>query len=289
MSSRAVVVAAALVVLAAPAGAQLISDTHVFYAVAHTEGAGNPPTRWVSDVTVHNPHAAPLTVGFQLFVWGESSSYDPSYPVRITLAPRQTRTLGDVVAGLFGRTDDLAASLLVSCDEEIFAGNPENAVVIGTARTYNVGSPDGTFGQTVPSTDELRNCGADPSFVTGARHDARFRSNLGIANAAFDANTIHYRVLGPAGEILAQGSDRYEAFDARQRSLGALGVPLTDGPLTVEVWLDPADVSPTGCDGPYQDCFAAWVSKVDGNPDGTGDAEFIVAVPPYDPPVCEDE
>jgi hypothetical protein len=60
----------------------------------------------------------------------------------------------------------------------------------------------------------------------------------------------------------------------------------TDSELVVGVQFliaDQADVLPDPCATQFPNMFIAYVSKVDGNPQGTGDAEFIYAAPtePY--------
>jgi hypothetical protein len=66
--------------------------------------------------------------------------------------------------------------------------------------------------------------------------------------------------------------------------LQKLGVPKLDDALTVEIRMHPDDVDADPCALNFPSMFMAYVSKVDGNPDGTGDAEFIYAAPndPYD-------
>jgi len=51
--------------VAAPGAAQVVDETQIFPVVAHTEGAGDPPTSWRSDLTVHNVMDSELTVGVQ--------------------------------------------------------------------------------------------------------------------------------------------------------------------------------------------------------------------------------
>jgi len=46
-------------------------------------------------------------------------------------------------------------------------------------------------------------------------------------------------------------------------------------------------VFPDPCATQFPNMFIAYVSKVDGNPDGTGDAEFIYAAP-TDPYRCRE-
>ncbi len=270
----------ALALVSLPSDAQVISDVHVLPVVAHTPGAGVPPTSWVSDVTVHNPTAFSLTVGLAYFPFGQENSPDPSWTL-IQLAARQTRTFEDVLAGLFGVSGAGLGLMLVACNSPGIPDNPEDCRLLVTSRTYNTGSPDGTFGQTVPSSMLSLNFTGQPSFVTGVRNDSRFRSNLGIVNASSEPITIHYRILDSSGGILVTNSVAMTAASGNQWSLASLGVGLVDETLTIELWMDPDDVTPNACDADDNNQFLAYVSKVDGNPNGTGDAEFIAAIPAF--------
>ncbi len=170
-------------------------------------------------------------------------------------------------------------------DPAIIPENPAGAEILATTRTYNTGSPDGTYGQTVPALGWVINAAATPSYVTGARNDSRFRSNLGIASLAFFTQlTINYKVMDATGATVAEGAKTMAPSSMSQWSFAELGVPTADGPLTVELKMNPADVFPDPCATQAPNMFIAYVSKVDGNPDGTGDAEFIYAAPmdPYD-------
>jgi hypothetical protein len=67
-----------------------------------------------------------------------------------------------------------------------------------------------------------------------------------------------------------------------QWSFRSLGVPsVIEGPLTVELWLDPEDIPGDPCQLEEDDLviFVAYATKVDGNPTGSGDGEFIYATP----------
>jgi hypothetical protein len=70
-----------------------------------------------------------------------------------------------------------------------------------------------------------------------------------------------------------------------QWSLSTLGVPRTPGPLSIELSLDPASVTPDHCaDMLNASGFYAYVSPVDGASSGagTGDGEIIYAIPESD-------
>jgi len=71
-------------------------------------------------------------------------------------------------------------------------------------------------------------------------------------------------------------------MDMNQWSFRNLGVPrVIEGPLTVELSLDPEDIAGDPCQIEEDDyvMFVAYATKVDGNPAGSGDGEFIYATP----------
>ena len=120
----------------------------------------------------------------------------------------------------------------------------EEGEILATTRTYNVGSPEGTYGQTIPWHWRVANSFATPTIVTGARNDSRFRSNLGIVNFSEEAMTMRYRILNGAGAVVAEGSRDLEMFSVNQWSFKRLGVGKVNGPLTVEVWFDSVTLPP---------------------------------------------
>jgi len=203
------------------------------------------------------------------------------------MVARETRTYEDVLAEVFGVTDAVLGLMLVSCNSPGIPENPADCALLVTSRTYNTGSPDGTFGQTVPSSMLSLNISGQPSFVTGVRNDSRFRSNLGIVNASEEPITIHYRVLDSRGGIVVADSVAMQVASGHQRSLASLGVGMVEDTLTIELWMDPDDVTPDACEADEPNQFLAYVSKVDGNPTGTGDAEFLPAMPAFTLVECD--
>jgi len=271
----------------APGAAQMVNETQFFPVVAHTSGAGDPPTSWRSDLTVHNPMDAALTVGVMFFRSGQVAEWDGTYTVTLTLQARETRTVEDIVATLFGITANSKGSLLLECDDSIFPSNPDGSVMLATTRTYNAGSEVGTFGTSVPTvqfSDAFLNGGQSISLITGVSNDENFRSNLGIVNFSFAEVpiTVHYRFLDEDGTEIASGRKNLDPFDMNQWSFKKLGVPaVIEGPLTVELWLDPDDIAGDLCEIEEDDfvIFVAYATKVDGNPSGSGDGVFIYATP----------
>ena len=272
----------------APGAAQMVNETQFFPVVAHTSGAGDPPTSWRSDLTVHNPMDGQLEVGVLYFESGNVTE-PGTYMVTLTLDARETRTVEDIVATLFGITNNSKGSLLLQCDDSMFPLNPDGSVMLATTRTYNVGSEVGTFGTAVPTvqfSDAFLNGGQSISLITGVNNDENFRSNLGIVNFSFAAVpiTVHYQFLDQNGSPIpgASGSKDLDAFDMNQWSFRNLGVPrVIEGPLTVELWLDPDDIPGDLCEIDEDELviFVAYATKVDGNPTGSGDGVFIYATP----------
>jgi hypothetical protein len=275
-------VAAILVLtLVGSAPAQEVAPTQFFPIVAHTAGAGQPPTQWATDLVINNLSAHTVAVGLQFFPAGQPNAIDPNFPIRINLSVRETVLFEDVLSTYFGYDQNITGMLLVTCDPDFMlaSGNLHSDRILATTRTYNVGSPEGTFGQTVPSLRPMANAYSSQSFVTGARNDSRFRSNLGIANLSLQTATIHFRIMRGRAQILSQGTRTLDAMTVGQWSFQQLGVGQNDGAMTVDLWLDPDDVMPNPCLSPWPNMFMAYVSKVDGNPEGTGDAEFLYATP----------
>jgi len=163
---------------------------------------------------------------------------------------------------------------------------PTEGAVAVTSRTFN-DDPAGTYGQTVPALSRTINAAPTKSIITGAVNSDRFRSNLGAMNMTFIASLrIKYRVLDGSGAVVANGTKTLQPASVSQWSFASLGIPKQDGPLTVELWMHPDDVLDDPCAANFPTMFMAYVSKVDGNPDGTGDAEFIYAAP-HDPYDCQ--
>ncbi|HSL16846.1 MAG TPA: hypothetical protein VLB51_02980 [Methylomirabilota bacterium] len=270
---RLVISVIAVCLVSVPAIAQEMLDMQVFPVVAR--GPGLVGTVWVTDLVVTNPMDQPVTVGMQFLPERQDNMFNPMFPDRVTLAPGETVIAEDVLQSMFGYDDAVKGALALVCDPAYLVGNPEGAVILAVTRTYNVGSDLGTFGQTVPSLVINVNVGWASSFITGARNDADFRSNLGIAGTSPTAPmTVHYRIKDSSGLPLAEDTKTIRVASMQQWSFEQLGVGEVDGPLTVELWLDPASAAQDPCTQDFPNGFFAYVSKVDN---GTGDAEFLVA------------
>jgi hypothetical protein len=272
----------ALLMLAAPVSAQLIADLAFFPVVAHTDGLHG--TRWVTDVTVFNPMDYEVEVGLQFHIADEfSTGYNIIYrlPEPLVVGPRETVMIEDALKTLYGFEEDTKGSFLVMARPPHLP-NPEGTKILATARIYNTGGTEGTYGQTVPSLIPAVNLGGSSSFITGARNDSAFRSNLGIVCMA-DPVRVHYRIFVSDHTVVAEGFKDLKYLTTHQWSFEQLGVGNVEGPVTVELWLDPDDALDDPCSIEFPDAFLAYASKVDNL---TGDAEFLLAIP-MTPDNCE--
>jgi hypothetical protein len=272
---------------APPVAAQEIAHTQFFPILARTAGVGT--TQWVTDLTIHNVTDDDLMVGVQFLEANTANVFNPTFPDRFPIGANETLLIEDALNELFGYDTDILGALVVTVDPQLMpaSGNPEGSEILATTRTYNRADPAGTYGQTVPALSMAINAAPTKSILTGAVNSERFRSNLGAMNMTFiDSLRIRYRIIDGSGAVVAEGMKTLQPASVSQWSFASLGVPKQDGPLTVELWMHEDDVLDDPCAASFPTMFIAYVSKVDGNPDGTGDAEFIYAAP-HDPYDCQ--
>ena len=129
------------------------------------------------------------------------------HPGSITLAPRETRELRDVV-GTFFAAPETSGGITIR-----WSGGP----VAASSRTYTDGAAGGTIGTQIPALEDYRSTSA-ALFValasSGGDLTRGFRSNAGVFNPSYFA--AH-----------ASTSVTFELFDSLARPLGV--------PLTIEV------------------------------------------------------
>jgi len=160
-------------------------------AVAHADGAGD--STWRSDVTGVNlgSVAADLTMNFD-----DGSNGLPIVRSRI-LEPGETWTSIDTVESLFG-----------SQGAGVITVEASSSVAIN-ARTYNLMTDGGTFGQFLPGL-EVGN--AIPEGMTGCvmglRENNEWRSNLGLVNLGKQPATVRVRIFDAAGTQIGQTLQR---------------------------------------------------------------------------------
>ena len=257
--------------IAIPASAQFVTDLAAIPVAAR--GPGLQGTRWVTDLTIYNPMDHPMNVVLA-FLPADHNNHGNENLRPLHLEPHETVIFSDVISSLFELDEDIKGIVTINCGSPTL-NNPEGSVFQAVARIYNTGGGDGTYGQTVPALLTVLNVGQSSSVITGARNDEDYRTNLGICGmTASDELEIHYRITAADGSVVIEDSRVVHTYSLSQWSFEELGVDVADGPLSVELWLDPDQVDDDPCGDPYVNAFFAYVSKVDNL---TGDAEFIYA------------
>jgi len=215
------------------------SSQGTLIGVAHANGVGS--SVWRTDVFVYAEDSA--IVNLEFVPWGQASGV--SLPA-MQISAGNNILLEDVVA----ETGSNAGGMLR------WTASSDIAV---TARTYNAGSADGTFGQSIMPANIIDGTG----FFLFAREDSEFRANLALYNPS--SQEVTYTVT-------FHGTEDHEIL---------ISVPAGSSDqigriLSYRFWLDDVSGFITVTGGP----FAGYLSVVDNS---TGDA-ITVLPQTYDAP-----
>lgn len=153
----------------------------------HVTGGGG--VVFLTDVIIENPNAVGVTANLVFFpVGGGATSQVP-----LSLSARETRSLPDVVANLFGVTASFGALRL---DPSVSAAAPLRM----TSRTYDrVG--EGSFGMAVSGL-AASTSSTEPRFVTGLARTDAYRTNLGAVNLSNDSQGFAVVLRGSDGAVV---------------------------------------------------------------------------------------
>lgn len=169
-------------------------------------GPGANDSHWQTELTLHNLSASPITATLTFHdVLGSAGTSS------VTVAPRATVAIADVVASRFGR--EAATGAIEIAFDSAFAQK-----LTVSSRTFNK-SAAGEFGQDIPAVDQsnIPEIGSTvvlsgPSSAT----DARF--NFGIY--ADKASTIQWDLVRADGSIAASKEITYGAGTQAQYNFG---------------------------------------------------------------------
>lgn len=200
MKFRNLIPTAALALLPLTAGAATI------VVPAAGAGPGANGSRWQSELTLHNaaPRATTLHVTFH-------QDRTVRGPVAVTLQPRQTTSIADVVRAKFDVAAGTGALVIEVADRDARA-------LAVTSRTFNT-SAAGEFGQDVPAVNVADAARAgDVAALPAPSTAAGNRFNFGIY--AVDAATVTWEVVRANGTIAASQSVTYAAGQHAQYGSG---------------------------------------------------------------------
>lgn len=269
---------------------QILSDYQIIPVVAHSQGGGTPPTFWKSDLVLYNPNDFDIILKFSFLE--ENLSNSINFSKSLILKKRQTLMIEDVLSYLFEINENKKGALVMTSKKEYVPENPENSKFLCTSRTYNTGDPKGTYGQTVIPLNLFYNGFATPTYLTGLRQDERYRSNIGFLNLSKNPLKINYKFKDSNNSILKEGFEIVNTNSLKQMPITSFGIENVSGSFSAEFYMVPSQVSADPCNERDFNSFVIYASKVDGNPEGTGDAEFIYGIPMDFPPAgfdCAEE
>ena len=212
MFLRRLITAASIALLPLAAGAATL------YIPVSGTGPGANDSHWATELTFHSVSTRPVSADI-LF----QDINGATAPVTITIAPRATLSIDDIVHARFERDSATGALEIRVADADA------NRVTI-TSRTYNT-SPEGTFGQDIPAlqASEAATPG-DLTVLAGPSSATAQRFNFGVY--AIDNTTVGWEIVKADGTIAATKELSYLAGTQAQHGVGIqtlLGVTPADG------------------------------------------------------------
>lgn len=235
--ARRSVVAVIFLFLAASAARAAYSPATTsgwFIVVGRVVGFGGAQFR--TDVWFFNPDAvnsATLVLAFHGQVANGGGAPAPISSAPITLAPRETKYLADVLLST------------VAADGQVGALEwSSNLPVMGGMRSYTApsGCTGGTFGAFQPGipTTEAMTAKQSPSDSTNVLQmfgtnsgDSNYRTQVDVTNASTVAVPIEVKVIDPVTAVIYGGTQSYtvaaKSLLRVGRILESVGAPLVDG------------------------------------------------------------
>jgi len=231
---RPTLIMISLLGFAAAAAAQL-APAWMVPAAASTPGEYG--TFWLTDLSIHNPHAEGLPVAVQALPSGQENWSVPT--LRVDVPGYATVNLWDAL-GPDGLALDGTAALLVWVDRDPADCPGAACDIYVSSRTYTPDplSEDGEFGQTIPAERIDEGVAWDGlGYLAGVLNDGvAFRCNVGAASWTADWTTVRVDVQDADGAILATEELVVPPFGHVQHRLatpiegGSLVFYLVDGP-----------------------------------------------------------
>ena len=192
---------------AAIAALPLAAQAATFVVPAAGTGAGGAGSQWQSELTLHTagPRAMTVNVSFHqgTAVFG---------PVQVTLQPRSTVSVDDVVRTKFGVESGTGALVIETADADA-------RTLAITSRTMNV-SATGEFGQDIPSVkveDAIR--AGDIAALTGPS-DTGIGTRFNFGVYAVENSNVQWQLLRADGTVAATKVVAYTAGQHAQYNAG---------------------------------------------------------------------
>jgi len=195
-----------LITAAAVAALPLAASAATLIIPAAATGPGSNNSQWQSEVTLHTaaPRAVALTLSFH-------QASNPPVVAEVTLQPRQTISLADVVKTKFGVEAGTGAIVIDVADQDA-------RTIAVTSRTFNT-SEAGEFGQDIPAVDAASALhAADAAAIAGPSEAEGNRFNFGIY--AIEETAVEWQLLRADGTVAATRTLTYPAGQHVQYNSG---------------------------------------------------------------------
>jgi hypothetical protein len=184
----------------------LAAGATTFVIPASGTGPGANNSHWQTELTLHNLSAHPITATLTFHdILGSAGTSS------VTVAPRATLSIADVVASRFGR--EAATGAIEVTFDNAFAQK-----LTVSSRTFNK-SDAGEFGQDIPAVDQSSIPDAGGTIVlSGPSSATAARFNFGVY--ADSASTIQWDLVRADGTIAASKEISYAAGTQAQYNSG---------------------------------------------------------------------
>ena len=194
-----------MMILAATALLPIAASAATFVVPAAGTGGGANGSQWQTELTLHSNSLAAFSVALTFHDRNGASASTP-----VTLAPRSTVAIEDIVKTRFGR--DAATGAVEIAVDDAFA----NRLAIAS-RTFNT-SENGEFGQDIPAVN-LKNAAVagDTIVLTAPANVINDRFNAGIYAAA--DSSIRWDLVRANGTLVKSVTIDYAAGTQLQHNL----------------------------------------------------------------------
>lgn len=188
--------------------------TFVIPAAGSVQGAGG--TYYRSDFSISNHGSATQDFGISFLAQGVDNTTATIHHVLIPA--RRTMVASDVVAEVLGKSG--LGSIIVYASLPSGAADV-NGRLLGFSRIWtNQPNASGTVSLQFPAVEQADSVGTANAFAEGLRHDAQYRTNVGIVNISSVPHTWTVRILGTTGS---------GQFDVSVLPFSMMQVPLPAG------------------------------------------------------------
>lgn len=215
-------------------------------AIVHVDGVNG--SRWRTDLFLYNPHSQSRFITLAVKRWDVP---EPEVVLNLTLLPRESKTVRDVLRTAFNRTG-------IARLRYLSGSGADTTGVRVTARTYTeLGAGDsrsgpdlagGTYGFLMPPLNAFQSAGPGETLeILGPTGGAGFRTNLALVDLTGFPDRNAPRIIPVRIHILSDRGTTIDTFETTVPSTGGVqlndlfrGRGLGDGPEAAVIRVSPS-------------------------------------------------